>query len=77
MIAGLESVFAPVMIVGIQLPIAALIASIFAVILTAYLSVYRAGWCCPEPPTSGGAIPIIPYRPAALGATHGHAKLAA
>ncbi len=44
-IAGLVSVFAPVMDVGIQLPIAALIAPVFAMVLTAFLSVYQAGSC--------------------------------
>ena len=46
LIAGLVSVYAPVMVTGsdpTRLPIAALIAPIFAMVLTAYLSVYQAG----------------------------------
>ncbi len=45
-IAGLTSVFAPVMVTGTDptlIPIVALIAPIFAMIVTAFLSVFQAG----------------------------------
>jgi hypothetical protein len=53
-IAGLVSVFAPVLLVGgpadsVRVPVPALVAPVFSLVVTAFLSVYHAGSWSEEP----------------------------